>query len=330
MDANYLSLINKAINIPIELAKQEIERQNNRTKSASTSYRDVKAPDTEYRRQTAQKLRDFAARARVKAQRGNQIANKDYRKEADRDALAASAAKNNQTIAQMTGGAGSAEAAIAGHNQQDPTPQYNIQMNRGDTQFEKARESDLQADLNEVGALDQEGTAAVRDYDMSQDAIANAENKNISNGANNNAALNGIFKGVTDIIGGLVKQPGSQTSVQSNMAANTTGNTANQANARVANALSGAPEGVGVPGHEDYQAGVEAFKAGDDAWAKWADAMNTKYGNQPGWLKIDSRRLEAAAGPNPGTYNEAGSLIGDIDPNTLTAVVQALGSGAMA
>ena len=111
--------------------------------------------------EAAGRLQDeSAARARMAADRSKQIAGRDPRAEAAKDAAASAAAQAQQKASQLSGAMGAGAAALASMNTQDPTAGVQQYTQRADTQANRAYGYDLMADQQQINANFSRGEAA--------------------------------------------------------------------------------------------------------------------------------------------------------------------------
>lgn len=103
-------------------------------------------PGQQYVMANAQLGREQAAQTGADAQQEAQIANQNYRVEADKNAATSAAAQSAQNIAQMSGAAGAAAAALGGQTVVNPVDMYDAQMNRTDTARQRYRTTQRQAE----------------------------------------------------------------------------------------------------------------------------------------------------------------------------------------
>jgi len=87
-----------------------------------------------------------AARQGRDAQRGYQIARRDFRTEGARDAAASAAAQYGQRMAQISGAAGGGAAALASMNVVDPSERFQAHMERADEQQLRGEDTQVQAE----------------------------------------------------------------------------------------------------------------------------------------------------------------------------------------
>lgn len=113
------------------------------------------------------------------AQANAQIAHRNYRYEADKNAAASAATQNAQTVNNMSAASGGGAAAI---QRQVATPDYNIMMNRQDTQRKEGVTNQREMYGAQNVAADERGTANKWDYDARQRNIINSLTSGLSNG----------------------------------------------------------------------------------------------------------------------------------------------------
>lgn len=113
------------------------------------------------------------------AQANAQIAHRNYRDEADKNAAASAATQNAQTVNNMSAASGGGAAAI---QRQVATPDYNTMMNRQDTQRKEGVTNQREMYGAQNVAADERGTANKWDYDARQRNIINSLTSGLSNG----------------------------------------------------------------------------------------------------------------------------------------------------
>lgn len=113
------------------------------------------------------------------AQANAQIANRNYRYEADKNAAAGAAIRSAQTVNNMSAASGGGAATI---QRQVATPDYNTMMNRQDTQRKEGVTNQREMYGAQNVAADERGTANKWDYDARQRNIINSLTSGLSNG----------------------------------------------------------------------------------------------------------------------------------------------------
>lgn len=113
------------------------------------------------KRETADIAQKQAAQEQINAQQNAQIANRNYRGEAEKNAVAQAATENAQKLASMGAAAGGGAAAL---NRTVETPDYNTHMQRSDEQRQKGVEQQREGTGYEQSAALQRGKANVVDY----------------------------------------------------------------------------------------------------------------------------------------------------------------------
>lgn len=113
------------------------------------------------------------------AQANAQIAHRNYRYEADKNAAASAATQNAQTVNNMSAASGGGAAAI---QRQVATPDYNTMMNRQDTQRKEGVTNQREMYGAQNVAADERGTANKWDYDARQRNVINSLTSGLSNG----------------------------------------------------------------------------------------------------------------------------------------------------
>lgn len=113
------------------------------------------------------------------AQANAQIAHRNYRYEADKNAAASAATQNVQNAYNMLAASDLATAAI---QRRVATPDYNTMMNRQDTQRKEGVTNQREMYGAQNVAADERGTANKWDYDARQRNIINSLTSGLSNG----------------------------------------------------------------------------------------------------------------------------------------------------
>lgn len=113
------------------------------------------------------------------AQANAQIAHRNYRYEADKNAAASAATQNAQNVNNMSAASGGGAAAI---QRQVTTPDYNTMMNRQDVQRKEGVTNQREMYGAQNVAADERGTANKWDYDARQRNIINSLTSGLSNG----------------------------------------------------------------------------------------------------------------------------------------------------
>ena len=110
-------------------------------------------------RERAEISREQARRVQADEQKARQIAGRDFRTEADKDAASRAAAQFNQSMAQTSGAAGAGAAVLKAQNVQDPTATMQQHMARQDEQQQRAQQLATQAETAQELAAIKEGRA---------------------------------------------------------------------------------------------------------------------------------------------------------------------------
>jgi hypothetical protein len=128
-----------------------------------------------------------AARAAADAQRNYQVANRDERVEADKDAASRSAAMFNQAMANTSGAAGAGGAALAASQKAvvDPTDTLQMRLNRADTEFSNANDLQSQSESARANAQSDLAAATNKDVNAQREATYNVEETNRALGVGN-------------------------------------------------------------------------------------------------------------------------------------------------
>ena len=117
---------------------------------SAAAVRNAADPNSGLARDDARIQRAAAARQEADSQRNRQIASRDERKEADKDAAAQAASQYQQTMAQISGAAGGGAAALAAMNVQKGDPNQHRQ--RADEAHKNATVLSDAADANKLNA----------------------------------------------------------------------------------------------------------------------------------------------------------------------------------
>ena len=141
------------------------------------------------------------------AQANAQIARRNYRYEADKNAAASGATQNAQTVNNMSAASGGGAAAI---QRQVATPDYNTMMNRQDVQRKEGVTNQREMYGAQNVAADERGTANKWDYDARQRNIINSLTSGLSNGGYDQGEEN---KGVTQPQQSVTPTPENPVSV---------------------------------------------------------------------------------------------------------------------
>lgn len=132
------------------------------------------------KRETADIAQKQAAQEQINAQQNAQIANRNYRGEAEKNAVAQAATENAQKLASMGAAAGGGAAAL---NRTVETPDYNTHMQRSDEQRQKGVEQQREGTGYEQSAALQRGKANVVDYRTGAKQIQQIYNDFLTHGA---------------------------------------------------------------------------------------------------------------------------------------------------
>ncbi len=129
------------------------------------------------------KMHDIqAGEEQANAQQSQQIANRDYRGEAEKNAVASAATQNAQTVANL----GNVSAGAAALERTVGTPDYNTHMNRQDEQREKAVEKQREAWGARQTAEEERQAAEAENNDKSNMDMYNSLARYLSMGAGGN------------------------------------------------------------------------------------------------------------------------------------------------
>lgn len=135
-------------------------------------------PSSGHARNQAKIHEEQAAQYQKDAQANKQIANRDYRGEAEKNAVANAATENAQKIANM----GNVSAGAAALARTVGTADYNTHMQRQDAQRAEGVKNMQNMHDNRSAAEEQRATADQMDYDWQQQNSANAWNQYLSSG----------------------------------------------------------------------------------------------------------------------------------------------------
>lgn len=119
-------------------------------------------PTAKYDRANAELMREQSADLQQSAQRNLQIANRDERAEADKDAAAIAASQYQQKMSQIKGVAGGGAAALASMNTQIADP--NVHRQRADQAHAKGTEQRQEANALQQQSMDARAIADDKDY----------------------------------------------------------------------------------------------------------------------------------------------------------------------
>lgn len=137
-------------------------------------------PTAKYDRANAELMREQSADLQSSAQRNLQIANRDERAEADKDAAAIAAGNYQQTMSQISGAAGGGAAAIASMNTQTADP--NVHRARADAAHAKGTEQRQEANVLQQQSMDARAIADDKDYRAMLNSKQAAEAQKLSEG----------------------------------------------------------------------------------------------------------------------------------------------------
>ena len=138
----------------------------------------AKDPNSGHARNQARIHEEQAAQYQKDAQANKQIANRDYRGEAEKNAVANAATENAQKIANM----GNISAGAAALARTVGTADYNTHMQRQDAQRAEGVKNMQNMHDNRSAAEEQRASADKMDYDWQTDTNANAWNQYLSSG----------------------------------------------------------------------------------------------------------------------------------------------------
>ena len=144
----------------------------------------AKDPNSGHARNQARIHEEQAAQYQKDAQANKQIANRDYRGEAEKNAVANAATENAQKIANM----GNVSAGAAALARTVGTADYNTHMQRQDTQRAEGVKNMQNMHDNRSAAEEQRAAADKMDYDWQTDSNANAWNQYLSSGGRRSSA----------------------------------------------------------------------------------------------------------------------------------------------
>ena len=139
---------------------------------SAAAVRNAADPNSGLARDDARIQRAAAARQEADSQRNRQIASRDERKEADKDAAAQAASQYQQTMAQISGAAGGGAAALAAMNVQKGDPNQHRQ--RADEAHKNATVLSDAADANKLNA-----NASEKDANDADKLASDAATQNI-------------------------------------------------------------------------------------------------------------------------------------------------------
>jgi len=226
-----------------------------------------------------------AARQGRDAQRGYQIARRDFRAEGARDAAASAAAQYGQRMAQISGAAGGGAAALASMNVVDPSERFQAHMERADEQQLRGEDTQAQAEDSRQVAQDQRQFASEEGrYDRERRAFNRAQ-QNMSRGPQGGNQGN-----QQQGSGGAGEQQGEQAQAPP------------AAEDRVRNAL-----GPFFDVEPDLaQMGISAFASGDnDRIIRFLDAASAVTGHPHSATRDgDHRTVRSTFNPETGTWNQ--------------------------
>ena len=144
----------------------------------------AKDPNSGHARNQAKIHEEQAAQYQKEAQANKQIANRDYRGEAEKDAVANAATENAQKIANM----GNVSAGAAAIERTVGTADYNATRQRQDAQRAEGAKNMQNMHDNRSAAEEQRAAADKMDYDWQTDSNANAWNQYLSSGGRRSSA----------------------------------------------------------------------------------------------------------------------------------------------
>ena len=144
----------------------------------------AKDPNSGHARNQAKIHEEQAAQYQKDAQANKQIANRDYRGEAEKNAIANAATENAQKIANM----GNVSAGAAAIERTVGTADYNTHMQRKDAQRAEGVKNMQNMHDNRSAAEEQRAAANKMDYDWQTDSNANAWNQYLSSGGRRSSA----------------------------------------------------------------------------------------------------------------------------------------------
>ena len=139
---------------------------------SAAAVRNAADPNSGLARDDARIQRAAAARQEADSQRNRQIASRDERKEADKDAAAQAASQYQQTMSQISGAAGGGAAALAAMNVQKGDPNQHRQ--RADEAHKNATVLSDAADANKLNA-----NASEKDANDADKLASDAATQNI-------------------------------------------------------------------------------------------------------------------------------------------------------
>jgi hypothetical protein len=275
---------------------------------------------------------EMAAKAQGEIQRGNRNINA----EASERAATQSAAENAQNVRNLSGAAGGGAAALS---RKTATPDVGAvksenaelrktgfeQQKNADTAFRAAQtERQMSAEKDAAYAdkqrLETEARSIAKGNPMLDKGPDDWEDATPDNGPDEEAEKvtpdeeatvdeHKPMGGVAPTGGGEVPTEPTPATAGPSEGEPTKADTAppekvEEANARVTNATEDLPDP-----QKYFKAGVEAFLAGDEAYAKWAESVNQELG-LTGTKALGPKRNVATAGRNAGNFDtETGAIV---------------------
>lgn len=163
-------------------------------------------PNSGHARNQAKIHEEQAAQYQKDAQANKQIANRDYRGEAEKNAIANAATENAQKIANM----GNVSAGAAALARTVGTADYNTHMQRQDTQRAEGVKNMQNMHDNRSAAEEQRAAADQMDYNWQQQNNANAWNQYLSSGGHRSSSDTAVSKSQDADTAPTEQQPSTQ------------------------------------------------------------------------------------------------------------------------
>lgn len=130
-------------------------------------------------REGSQASQKQAAQEQINAQQNKQIANRNYRGEAEKNAIAGAATENAQRLKSLGASAGGGAAAL---NRTTQSADYNTHMNRSDVQRQRGVENAREGFAYKAADIAGRANAASKDYRYAEQQQQNIQRDNLTAG----------------------------------------------------------------------------------------------------------------------------------------------------
>ena len=266
----------------------------------------AKDPNSGHARNQAKIHEEQAAQYQKEAQANKQIANRDYRGEAEKNAVANAATENAQKIANM----GNVSAGAAAIERTVGTADYNTHMQRQDAQRAEGAKNMQNMHDNRSAAEEQRAAANKMDYDWQTDSNANAWNQYLSSGGRRSSADTAASKNQDSIPSETQPsetQPSSEAQLQ-NAVNYASGSPVRRVIDSKGNVHGYRVSNGGIQRAEQYDRNVSGEYSGDEYSLDDENALQQAYKNNPMLAKQEGEPIDAWTRRINEQYGRGGNL----------------------